>query len=100
MVLNQTIDLLRQLESAIGQILEDGEIWGERSELPWLERRELRQRLTQMKSSIGLAIRQLMRGTVAQSRTLPFRAAGLPAPEVPIEEAPAARSNTDQLLDR
>ena len=99
MVLNQTIDLLRQLESAIGQILEDNDIWGAESELPWIERRELRQRLSQLKYSLGLAVRQLMHGTVAQSRTLPFRAAGLPAPEEPLEVA-TSRSQTNQLLDR
>jgi len=81
MVLNQTIDLLRQLESAIGHILDDNDLWGSHSEVPWLERRELRQRLTQLQTSFRLAARQLMHGTVAQSRTLPFRAAGLPAPE-------------------
>ena len=102
MVLNQTIDLLRQLESAINQILEDTELWDASSELVWIERRELRQRLLQLKASMALSFRLLMRGTVAQSRTLPFRLAGLPVPAVE-EIAPPplnARSQTDQLLDR
>jgi ATP-dependent RNA helicase HelY len=79
-VLNQTIDLLRQVESACTQIIEDSSIWSMDSDLPWLERRELRQRLLRLKASLALAARQLLRGTVAQSRSLPFHAAGLPTP--------------------
>ena len=81
MVLNQTIDLLRQLESAVHQILDDNQLWtAESSGLTWLERKDLRQRLDQVRSSLGLAARYLLRGTVAQSRSLPFMAAGLPLP--------------------
>ena len=90
MVLNQTIDLLRQLESAIGQILGDSTLWSAEAapELSWLERRELRQRLDRQRAAMRLAARQLLHGTVAQSRSLPFRAAGLPAPtEVELAEA-------------
>lgn len=83
MALNQTIDLLRQIESAIHQILDDASLWtAETSGLSWLERKDLRQRLDQVKSSLGLAARYLLRGTVAQSRTLPFMAAGLPLPGI------------------
>ena len=70
-----------QLESACQQILEDVDLWGANSSLVWLDRRELRQRLTYLKSAFRLAFRQLLHGTVAQSRSLPFRAAGLPTPE-------------------
>jgi superfamily II RNA helicase len=97
MVLNQTIDLLRQLESAVHQILDDTSLWtAEVSGLSWLERRELRQRLDKVRSSLGLAARYLLRGTVAQSRSLPFKAAGLPLP--PIETvAPVAAPPEDSV---
>ncbi len=81
MVLNQTIDLLRQLESAIHQILDDTSLWtAEASGLTWLDRRDLRQRLDKLRAGLGLASRALLRSTVAQSRSLPFKMAGLPAP--------------------
>ncbi len=86
MVLNQTIDLLRQLESATSQILDDPALWTPEAapELSWMERRAMRQRLDRQRVAMRLAARQLLHGTVAQSRTLPFRAAGLPTP--PVEE--------------
>ncbi len=81
MALNQTIDLLRQLESAVRQILDDATLWtAESSGMAWLDRRDLRQRLDKLRASLGLAARYLLRGTVAQSRSLPFKAAGLPVP--------------------
>lgn len=81
MVLNQTIDLLRQLESAIGQTLGDQDLWSPyTSTLSWGERRELRQRLAYLKDAMRIAARGLLRSTVAQSRSLPFRAVGLPVP--------------------
>jgi ATP-dependent RNA helicase HelY len=81
MILNQSIDLLRQLESAIRQILDDASLWtAEGSNLTWLDRRDLRQRLDKLRAGLGLAARSLLRSTVAQSRTLPFKLAGLPAP--------------------
>ncbi len=86
MILNQTIDLLRQLESATRQILDDETLWtAEASGLTWLDRRDLRQRLDKLRAGLGLASRALLRSTVAQSRSLPFKLAGLPAP--PVEEA-------------
>jgi ATP-dependent RNA helicase HelY len=90
MVLNQTIDLLRQLESAAGQLLADTRLWTAEISpmLSWAERRELRQRFDRMKATLGLAARSLIHGTVAQSRRLPFDVAGLPAPpEVAGDEA-------------
>ncbi len=82
MVLNQSIDLLRQLESAIGQVLADSDLWTAEASpaLSWADRRVLRQRLDRLKASLGIAARSLLHGTVAQSRSLPFRAAGLPVP--------------------
>lgn len=99
MILNQSIDLLRQLESAIRQILDDASLWtAEGSNLTWLDRRDLRQRLDKLRAGLGLAARSLLRSTVAQSRTLPFKLAGLPAPpeEPGAEISPtAARANDD-----
>lgn len=72
MLLNQTIDLLHQLESAIGQILSDQIHWNADSELSWYDRRLSRQRLERIKITMNIAARQLLHGTVAQSRMLPF----------------------------
>jgi len=98
MALNQTIDLLRQLESAVRQILDDASLWtAESSGMAWLDRRDLRQRLDKVRASLGLAARYLLRGTVAQSRSLPFKAAGLPVPpteEPPTDTTPAVAEET------
>jgi ATP-dependent RNA helicase HelY len=94
MILNQTIDLLRQLESAIHQILDDNSLWtAEASGLTWLDRRDLRQRLDKLRAGLGLAARALLRSTVAQSRSLPFKLAGLPTP--PEEPTAVAEEATE-----
>ncbi len=72
-ILNQTIDLLQQLESALEQILLTPEHWSFDNSLTFLERRELRQRFDSLRVSLRLAIKQLMRGIVAQSRSLPLQ---------------------------
>ncbi len=72
-ILNQTIDLLHQLESALEQILLTPEHWSFDNSLTFLERRELRKRFDSLRVGLHLAIKQLMRGIVAQSRSLPLQ---------------------------
>jgi len=84
MLLNQTIDLLQQVQAAVGQILDAREIW-ERA-LPVLtdgvfdepsaknRTRQLQtyhERLTQLRPLLAQAFSSLLRGIVMQSRTIP-----------------------------
>jgi len=78
--LNQTIDLLQQVQSAVGQTLDARDLWQrpapdagyERQRQNWRTRLELlRPRLTE-------AWRSLLRGSVALSRAIPAMAAPIP----------------------
>jgi hypothetical protein len=77
--LNQTIDLLQQLQSAVGQILDARDVW--QSATPGTRRartlEDLRARLEALRPVLGAAWRGMMRGSVAQSRAIPT--VGVPA---------------------
>jgi superfamily II RNA helicase len=67
--LNQTIDLLQQVQGAVGQVVDSRDLWaaGGRSEA-------LRQRLANLRPALDAAWRGLLRGSVAQSRAIPAMA--------------------------
>jgi hypothetical protein len=105
--LNQTIDLLQQLQGAVGQALDAGDLW--RDADPETRRGryliEARARLGRLRPMLDTAWRAMLRGSVAQSRAIPSMTA--PAAEVPDlpalpmaedEEGDVARSDrTDDL---
>ena len=100
--LNQTIDLLQQLQSAVGQTLDAGDLWqaaegrGRRSRPERHERQAAREHLSGVRSTLDAAWRGLLRGSVAQSRAIPSMATPVALPanaEAPSAE-PAALSPT------
>jgi ATP-dependent RNA helicase HelY len=82
--LNQTIDLLQQVQGAVGQALDARDLWGPaRGETRygrWLAR--IRQRLERLRPTLDAAWRGMLRGSVAQSRAIPSMAAPA-APDIP-----------------
>ncbi|GLV59287.1 hypothetical protein KDH_61140 [Dictyobacter sp. S3.2.2.5] len=85
MLLNQTIDLLQQLQSAIGHVLDDKDLWDKELALSGYrhnnQRRKAERRLeaqhlilTQLRSKLSRATLSLMHGLVMQSRRLPSMA--------------------------
>lgn len=92
-ILNQTIDLLQQLQGAVGQALDARDIWQvERSET----RRArylagLRDRLERLRPGLDLAWRAMLRGSVAQSRAVPSMA----TPAVVTEDAMTTAATED-----
>jgi ATP-dependent RNA helicase HelY len=93
--LNQTIDLLQQLQGAVGQTLDARELWqgdGRGAVGGRRARNELREQLAQLRPALEAAWRGLLRGSVAQSRAIPSmttppEAGGAGAPEVPLPMA-------------
>ncbi len=71
-ILNQTIDLLQQAQSAVGQTLDARDLWQARAN-PQEQREldELRMRLTKLRPVLAAAWRGMLRGSVALSRALP-----------------------------
>ncbi|HEY7982853.1 MAG TPA: DEAD/DEAH box helicase [Ktedonobacterales bacterium] len=70
--LNQTIDLLQQVQGAVGQVVDSRDLWTEGSHAPPAARREaLRQRLASLRPALDAAWHGLLRGSVAQSRAVP-----------------------------
>jgi ATP-dependent RNA helicase HelY len=82
--LNQTIDLLQQVQGAVGQTLDARDLWaparGESRYGRWLAR--IRQRLERLRPTLDEAWRGMLRGSVAQSRAIPSMAAPA-APDIP-----------------
>ncbi|MGH2517147.1 MAG: hypothetical protein ACRDHP_15965, partial [Ktedonobacterales bacterium] len=74
-ILNQTIDLLQQLQGAVGQALDSRELWrgaaaeGEGRRARYLA--DVRGRLERIHPTLGAAWRSMLRGSVAQSRAIP-----------------------------
>lgn len=72
-ILNQTIDLLQQLQGAVGQVLDARDIW--RAAQPATRRERylvgLRERLERLRPALDTAWRTMLRGSVAQSRAIP-----------------------------
>ncbi|HEX9056795.1 MAG TPA: DEAD/DEAH box helicase [Ktedonobacterales bacterium] len=81
--LNQTIDLLQQLQGAVGQTLDARDLWRSgarrKDEVDDRARETLRRQLTKLRPALDEAWRGLLRGSVAQSRAVPSMA--MPAVE-------------------
>jgi ATP-dependent RNA helicase HelY len=82
-VLNQTIDLLQQVQGAVSQALDAPELWegvdGETRYGRYLL--ETHRRLTRLHPVLDAAWRGMLRGSVAQSRMIPSMATPIPLGE-------------------
>ena len=80
--LNQTIDLLQQLQGAVGQALDARDLWRHRGEETRYGRylAELYARLGRLRPTLDHAWRDMLRGSVAQSRAIPSMTTPLPPP--------------------
>lgn len=102
MLLNQTIDLLRQVQAAVGQVVDDPSVWeqasavmtdgvtNERNAVARASRRaeELlvqRERLARLRPLLAQASASLQRGIIIQSRTVPSMVAFVGNEEVPLD---------------
>jgi ATP-dependent RNA helicase HelY len=102
MLLNQTIDLLQQTQSAVGQLLDARDVWDQFSPLMTdgqldeeaadkrgrvrLEQlSQQRERLEHLRPMLAQASAALTRGIIIQSRTLPSMAARMEEPAVPLD---------------
>jgi ATP-dependent RNA helicase HelY len=82
-ILNQTIDLLQQLQGAVGQTLDARDLWqrthsGSRQAA---YQEALRARLERLRPRLDRAWRDMLRGSVAQSRAIPSMVTPKPEPE-------------------
>ncbi len=83
--LNQTIDLLQQVQGAVGQVLDARDLW--RDVQPdtrfgrWMA--TMRERLERLRPLLDAGWRGMLRGSVAQSRAIPSMVAAPPAPDLP-----------------
>ncbi len=105
MLLNQTIDLLQQVQSAVGQALDDREIWIQASDTdeshitPHKKQSKRRviqlqtyhQRLERLRPILAQASDSLLRGIIIQSRTVPSMVAYVAGEELPLD----AEEDTD-----
>lgn len=104
MLLNQTIDLLQQLQTAVGQALDLRSIWeveqptpGEPDLRSHSERRRdeqhaerlkiYRERLEHLRPQFAQAALALKRGIILQSRTVPSMIARVEEEEIPVDNA-------------
>jgi ATP-dependent RNA helicase HelY len=99
MLLNQTIDLLQQVQSAVGQALDAGDIWIQESDTgespltthkKQIRRRAIqlqtfRERLERLRPLLAQASASLMRGIIIQSRTIPSMVAYVAGEELPFD---------------
>ncbi|MFL5628838.1 MAG: DEAD/DEAH box helicase [Ktedonobacteraceae bacterium] len=102
MVLNQTIDLLQQVQSAVGQVLDTREVWeqfspvltegvaDERSSAGRARKRAeqmliQQERLQRLRPLLAQASFSLLRGIIVQSRTVPSMVARVGGEEVPFD---------------
>jgi superfamily II RNA helicase len=102
MLLNQTIDLLQQVQAAVGQVLDARDIWEqgipiltegiynerkavtqERSRSEQL--RQQRERLERLRPLLAQASASLLHGIIVQSRTVPSMVATIDAEPVPLD---------------
>jgi ATP-dependent RNA helicase HelY len=105
MLLNQTIDLLQQVQSAVGQALDAGDIWhqepAESESHPSARKKQTRrraiqlqtyrERLERLRPLLAQASASLMRGIIIQSRTVPSMVAYVAGEELPLD----AEEDTD-----
>lgn len=102
MILNQTIDLIQQLQSAMGQVLDNKNMWGQISPImiegvytenntpsnaqkrneQLLQQRAYMERLRPM---FAQAAASLLHGIIAQSRTVPSMAVNISPEEIPLD---------------
>src|SRR3989440_456186 len=105
MLLNQTIDLLQQVQSAVGQALDARDIWIKESDIdespPTAHKKQSRrraiqlqtyqERLERLRPLLAQASASLMRGIIIQSRTVPSMVAYVAGEELPLD----AEEDTD-----
>jgi len=105
MLLNQTIDLLQQVQSAVGQALDARDIWIKESDInespPTAQKKQNRRRAIQLQTYqerleclrplLAQASASLMRGIIIQSRTVPSMVAYVAGEELPLD----AEEDTD-----
>ena len=105
MLLNQTIDLLQQVQSAVGQTLDARDIWMQESDAdeahPTAHKKQSRRRAIQMQTyherlehlrpMLAQASASLLRGIIIQSRTVPSMVAYVAGEELPLD----AEEDTD-----
>ncbi len=102
MLLNQSIDLIQQVQAAIGQVLDARDIWenvsplltdgfsNERSALARSKSRidqlqQQRERLERLRPLFAQASASLLHGIIVQSRTVPSMVANTEAESVPLD---------------
>ena len=104
MILNQTIDLLQQVQSAVGQVLDARDIWespepivaegeGKQRERVALAQarnraeqlRMQRERLQRLRPLLAQASASLMHGIIVQSRTVPSMVVSIHGETVPLD---------------
>jgi ATP-dependent RNA helicase HelY len=105
MLLNQTIDLLQQVQSAVGQALDAGDIWIQETDsdesLSTANKKQNRrraiqlqtyhERLERLRPLLAQASASLLRGIIIQSRTVPSMVAYVAGEELPLD----AEEDTD-----
>src|SRR5713226_3374232 len=99
MLLNQTIDLVQQVQSAVGQALDARDIWIQESDKdeahPSAQKNQTRrraiqlqtyrERLERLRPLLAQASASLMRGIIIQSRTVPSMVAYVGGEELPLD---------------
>ncbi|MEO6888212.1 MAG: DEAD/DEAH box helicase [Ktedonobacteraceae bacterium] len=108
MLLNQTIDLLQQVQAAVGQVLDARDIWEQETPLPaedapnerrasahaarrLEQQRVQRERLERLRPLLAQAAASLLRGIIVQSRTVPSMVAHVGQEVIPLD----AEEDTD-----
>ena len=105
MLLNQTIDLLQQVQSAVGQALDARDIWIQETDidesLPTAHKKQSRrraiqlqtyhERLDRLRPLLAQASASLLRGIIIQSRTVPSMVAYVAGEELSLD----AEEDTD-----
>jgi ATP-dependent RNA helicase HelY len=112
MLLNQTIDLLQQVQVAVGQVTDDRTFWQDILYLDPAERtprksarRQARQlerqheRLEQLRPLLAQSSASLLRGIIIQSRTVPSMVARVGDEEVPLDAEEDLGPGDDKELD-
>ncbi len=93
MLLNQTIDLLQQVQAAVGQALDARDFWAEievETDVKHKKKRAAqlrlyRERLERLRPVLAQATSSLLHGIIIQSRTLPSMVARVGDEEVPLD---------------
>jgi ATP-dependent RNA helicase HelY len=105
MLLNQTIDLLQQVQSAVGQTLDARDMWIQESDTGGahsttykkqsrrraIQMQTYRERLEHLRPLLAQASASLLRGIIIQSRTVPSMVAYIAGEELPLD----AEEDTD-----